>query len=322
MKATFSHKLVNGPFEDPSLFIRITREKRAFLCDIGNISNLNPGDLQKITDIFVTHTHIDHFIGFDFILRALLRRETPLRVYGPRNIIDCIEGKLRGYTWNLIQEYPLRIEVFQIDSGTVSSSSFYAENSFFRRDNSSHKFTGVLLRDSFFTVRAVQLDHHVPCLAFAIDEEFHINIDKALLEKMGLPVGPWLSEFKNAIRQHLPEETEFVISGISHTLGNLRDIAKITKGQKISYVTDASIHDENIAKIIDFVRDSDTLYCEAYFMDKDLDRALKRFHLTGKITGMIAREAGVKNLVVMHFSPKYRGLPENPEDEAMKEFRR
>jgi ribonuclease Z len=56
-------------------------------------------------------------------------------------------------------------------------------------------------------------------------------------------------------------------------------------------------------------------------MDKDIDRALKRFHLTAKITGRIAREAGVKNLLVMHFSPKYRALNENPEQEAMEEFR-
>ncbi len=83
MKPTFIHSLVNGPFEDPSLFVRIMREKRAFLFDIGNISRLGPGDLQKITDVFVTHTHIDHFIGFDILVRALLRREIPLRVYGP-----------------------------------------------------------------------------------------------------------------------------------------------------------------------------------------------------------------------------------------------
>ena len=52
-----------------------------------------------------------------------------------------------------------------------------------------------------------------------------------------------------------------------------------------------------------------------------MDRALQRFHLTAKITGRIAREAGVRNLVAMHFSPKYRGEDEKPEDEAQREFR-
>ncbi len=140
---------------------------------------------------------------------------------------------------------------------------------------------------------------------------------------MGLPVGPWLSELKKAIREQRPGETEFVVSktGDIHS-EELRDIAKITKGQKISYVTDVSLTDENIGKIIEFVRDSDTFYCEAYFLDKDWDRALKRFHLTAKTAGRIAREAGVKHLVVMHFSPKYRDQAESPEEEAMEEFRR
>jgi ribonuclease Z len=320
MKPTFIHSLVNSHFEDPTLFVRIIREKRAFLFDIGSINRLKPGDLQKITDVFVTHTHIDHFIGFDTLLRALLRREAPLSVYGPSNITDCVEGKLRGYTWNLIKEYPMNINVFCINGDKIISTSFHAENRFKRVNNSISEFAGIILSEPLFTVKAIQLDHQVPCLAFSIEEEFHININKASLQEMGLPVGPWLSELKKAIREQRSGDTEFVVSNKKYTLEELRVIVKITKGQKVSYVTDVSLHDENIRKIIEFVRDSDTLYCEAYFMEEDRDRALERFHLTAKITGKIAREARVKNLLAMHFSPKYRNHAETPEDEAMKEF--
>ena len=321
MKPTFIHSLVNSPFEDPSLFVRIMRERRAFLFDIGSIHRLKPGDLQKITDVFVTHTHIDHFIGFDTLLRALLRREIPLRVYGPLNITDCVEGKLRGYTWNLIKEYPMKIEVHCINGDKIIVSSFHAKNCFKRIDCKISEFSGIILREPLFTIKAIQLDHQVPCLAFSLEEEFHININKASLKEMGLPVGPWLSELKKAIREHRSGDTELVVSNRRYKLEGVRDIAKITKGQKISYVTDISISDENIKKIIEFVSDSDTLYCEAYFMGKDRDRALERFHLTANITGRIAREAGVKHLAVMHFSPKYRNDTYTPEDEAMREFR-
>jgi ribonuclease Z len=320
MKPTFIHNLVNSPFEDPTLFVRIIREKRAFLFDIGNISKLQPGDLQKITDVFITHTHIDHFIGFDTLVRAILRRDTPLRVYGPPNITDCIQGKLRGYTWNLIKEYPIKIDVCSVNKNKKTLSSFHAEDNFQRADGSTSKFDGVLLKEPLFTIKALQLDHQTPCLAFSIDEEFHINIDKASLKSKGLPVGPWLSDLKKAIRMRSPQNTQFVVSRKRYSLEELRDVATITKGQKISYVTDISMNDHNINKIIEFVRNSDTLYCEAYFLDKDRDRARERFHLTAKITGMIAREAQVKHLVAMHFSPKYRGDPETPEDEAMREF--
>jgi ribonuclease Z len=321
MKPTFIHGLVNSPPEDPSLFVRILRERRALLFDIGNISRLAPGDLQKITDVFVTHTHIDHFIGFDTLLRALLRREKPLRIYGPSNITECIEGKLKGYTWNLIQGYPLRIEVFSIHSDTVRSSSFYAGNRFRRIDNGSTVFDGLLLKDPLFSVKAALLNHQIPCIGFLIEEEFHININKDLLNEMGLPVGPWLSELKKAIRENEQAYKEFFVAGRRFMLGELAEVATITKGQKIAYVTDVAATDENIHKIIDFVRESDTFYCEAYFLDQDRDRAFERFHLTAKITGAIAREAKVKNLVVMHFSPKYRGEADGPAAEALREMK-
>ncbi|MCJ7481664.1 MAG: hypothetical protein MUO31_01735 [Thermodesulfovibrionales bacterium] len=320
MKPTFMHSTVNSPFDDPGLYVRILREKRAFLFDTGDISRLNPGDLQKITDVFITHTHVDHFIGFDTLIRALLRRDLPLRVYGPSNIADCVEGKLKGYTWNLIKEYPLKIEVFSINKDTILHSGFYAENSFERSENGTREITGVLFKEPLFSVKTLQLDHQIPCLAYSIEEEFHININKALLKEMALPVGPWLSDLKKAIREQMPQDTEFSVSERRYTLEELKTIATITKGQKISYVTDVSITDDNIRRIIEFVHDSDTLYCEAYFMDKDIDRAYKRFHLTAKITGSIARQAGVKHLVVMHFSPRYRNQSESPEAEAMRAF--
>jgi ribonuclease Z len=321
MKPTFIHKLINGPFEDPSLFVRILREKRAFLFDIGSLYRLKPGDLQKITDVFVTHTHIDHFIGFDTLLRALLRREAPLRVYGPSNITDCIEGKLRGYTWNLIKEYPLKIKVISITDKIIYSSSFHAEKCFKRTEGSVSTFDGTVLEEPLLKVKAIQLDHQIPCISFSLEEEYHININKAALQEKGLPVGPWLSELKNAMRGNKSGDTEFTILNRKYHLEELQTIATITKGQKISYVTDVSLTDDNIKKIIELVHDSDTLYCEAYFLEKDRDRALERSHLTAKTAGKIAKEARVKNLVVMHFSPKYKKESETPEDEAMREFR-
>lgn len=320
MKPIFHHRLVNSPFEDPCVYARVLREKRAFLFDLGYINRLGPGDIQKITDVFVTHTHIDHFIGFDTLLRALLRRETPLRVFGPANIIECIEGKLKGYTWNLIKEYPLRIEAFSIKENLVQHSGFYAENCFARTDYDEKPFDGIVLKEPLFEIKAECLAHQIPCLGFSLKEDFHINIDKAALNRLGLPVCPWLSEFKKALRENAPENTEFKISSRRYTIKELAGIAMITKGQKISYIVDSSMDEENIKKIISLVKDSDTLYCEAYFLEEDRERAIERHHLTAKTAGRIAREAGVKNLVVMHFSPKYRECPDAPEKEAMMEY--
>lgn len=320
MKPSFHHRLVNGPFEDPCVYVRVLREKRAFLFDLGYINRLSPSDIQKITDVFVTHTHIDHFVGFDVLLRAILRRETPLRVFGPANIIDCVEGKLKGYTWNLIKEYPLRIEIFSIGERRMKHSGFYAENCFERTDYDEKPFNGILIKEPSFEIKAACLTHQIPCLGFSLKEDLHINIDKAALSRLGLPVGPWLSEFKKAIRGNASEETEFRISNRKFAMKDLAGVAKITEGQKVSYIVDTTMDEENIEKIIELVKDSDTLYCEAYFLEEDRERAIERYHLTAKTAGRIAREAGAKNLIVIHFSPKYRERPDAPGKEAMMEY--
>lgn len=321
MKPTFHARLVNSPFEDPCLYVRLLREKRAFIFDIGNISRLSPKSLLRVTDVFVSHTHIDHFIGFDSLLRVCLRREVPLRVFGPSNMIDAVEGKLRGYSWNLIHEYPLRLEVFAIDNGLVYRAGFNAESSFKRIDMGVAQFSGTLLEETGFRVRAETLHHDIPCLAYTLEEDIHINIDKSALTERGLPVGPWLSELKRAIREELPEDTLFKAGDKEVSLSEVKDIVLITKGQKLSYITDASPDEENIRKIIDIVKGSDSLFIEAYFLNSDYERAVQRNHLTAKIAGRIAREAGVKNLNLMHFSPKYKDNPETLTHEAMSEWR-
>ena len=103
MKPSFHARLINSPFEDPGLYVRVLREGCALMFDLGFTTNLSARDILKTSDIFVSHTHIDHFIGFDNILRICLKKETPLRLYGPKGFIDCIEGKLKSYTWNLIR---------------------------------------------------------------------------------------------------------------------------------------------------------------------------------------------------------------------------
>jgi ribonuclease Z len=94
MPALFQPRLVNGPFEDPGLFIPLQFERRAILFDLGDLSRLPPRDLLKISHVFVTHTHMDHFIGFDQLLRCILGREKDLFLYGPIGFIGNVEGTL------------------------------------------------------------------------------------------------------------------------------------------------------------------------------------------------------------------------------------
>lgn len=321
MKPSFHARLINSPFEDPGLYVRVMREGYALMFDLGFTTNLSARDILKTTDIFVSHTHVDHFIGFDNVLRICLKKEDPLRLYGPKGFIDCIEGKLRSYTWNLIEDYPLVLHISEIDYNSIRKAAFKAKNSFKPEHIVTSPFNTVLLENSFSKVSTAVLDHQIPCLAFSLEEDYHINIDKDKLNRMSLPVGPWLGELKTAIRENITDRL-FTINGRAHSFTELKDIANITRGQKITYVVDVLGSDENITKIIQLAKGSDVLYIETFFSDKDKDRARDRYHLTSKEAGMIAREAGVGRLEAIHFSPRYTDMPEELIREAAEEFRK
>ena len=132
MKPFFHPSLVNDPFGDPGLLVQFMFEKRAILFDLGDISALSNATLLKISHVFISHTHIDHFIGFDRLLRTMFGRGKTLHLYGPENIIANVEGKLAGFTWNLVDRYEesLTIEATEVREGHVTKARFRAIDKF------------------------------------------------------------------------------------------------------------------------------------------------------------------------------------------------
>lgn len=325
MKPLIHSYLINGPFGDPGLYIEIMWEKRAILFDLGENSSLEPSKLLKVSDVFISHTHMDHFAGFDHLLRLLLKRDKGLRMFGPPGIIDNVEGKLKGFTWNLVDGYTFIMHVIEVYPDKVKKAEFRANEGFKRCDSGSLPFSGTLLEEDMFTISSCQLDHKIPSLGFSMKERFHINISKDKLDEMGLPVGPWLREFKEALWQGKSEDENFSIlmdnRPVTFPLGDLKNkVATITEGQKISYIVDSKYTAENVDKIVSLAEDSDVMYCESAYLHEDVDLASERFHLTAKQTGSLARAAKAKRLVILHFSPRYKDNPSLLHKEALQEF--
>jgi ribonuclease Z len=108
-------------------------------------------------------------------------------------------------------------------------------------------------------------------------------------------------------------------------LGNLTEqIARITPGQKITYITDVVYSDPNRDKIVKLARDSDHLFIEAAFMEKDREIAGEKYHLTARQAGELSARAGAKQFSIFHFSPRYLGqesLLYHEASETYKNFR-
>jgi ribonuclease Z len=315
MRPLFHPRLINGPFDDPGLYIAFQFTSRAILFDLGDLTSLPARDILKVSHVFVTHTHMDHFVGFDRLLRLHLGRSRALHLYGPPGFCDNVAGKLAGYTWNLVDNYtrPLTLEVNEIGPLGILTRSFRCQRQF-RSDPGGHRrpFSGCLLEEPGFSVNAALLDHGVPCLAFALKERFHINIIKNKLDTLGLTTGPWLNEFKQALYSGVDKRSEFSVPAAAagrasrFAIGKLADqIALLTPGQKIGYITDVADTPANRSGILALAADCDRLFIEAAFLDSDLDLARLKHHLTARQAGELAALAGAKQFTVFHFSPRY-----------------
>ena len=333
MKPLFHPELVNGQWGDPALYIECLFERRALLFDLGDLHQLAPRKMLRLSHVFVSHTHMDHFMGFDQLLRVCLGREKKLCLYGPQNFISQVESKLAGYTWNLVHNYAANftIEVNEyLHDHTLKRAQFCCHHRFSRQDLPATTVTdGKLLEEPAFVIRAVHFDHKIPTLGFALQENQHINIWKNRLEEMQLPTGPWLKELKVAIQRGAPDAETFrawwrTAAGTQErvfTIGELKStILRIVPGQKIAYATDLIFHDVNKQQVIQLAHGADMFYIEATFLQEDVEHASHTFHLTAHQAGVLAREAKVKNMRTFHYSPRYADNTQSFEEEALRAF--
>jgi len=279
MRPTFHPHLVNGSAGDPALFVDCLFERRALLFDLGDIRALPPRKLLRISHVFVSHAHMDHFIGFDWLLRILLGREKDLHLFGP--------------------------------------PGFRCRNEFRREAEENIACPeNVLLNEPAMQVRCTLLDHGgIPCLAYALQEQAHVNVWKNRLQELGLPVGAWLRDLKQAVLRNEPEQHPIRVAwredGAERErvlkLSELKSALRIVPGQKIAYVTDVAWHQDNMRRIVELARNADLLYIEAAFMERDAEHAQRKFHLTARQAGEIARAANAGCVIPLHFSPRYAG---------------
>ena len=298
-----SASLINGPFGDPGVYVDFKYRNEAFLFDLGDLHALPPRKLLKIDYIFVSHTHMDHFIGFDHLLRVSLGRDRSIRLFGPPGFLAQVESKLSAYTWNLVANYANDFELIATEVGqeVLVTRRYRCREAFRPAGEERRAFDGTLVPGEFFTVRAAFLDHDTPCLAFRFEEKTRLNIKKNILREMELPPGAWLQELKEHILRGAPDDQPVRVWWRSAggreertlPLGPLREKAvKVTPGQVLAYVTDTLAGGENSRRIVEIARGAEVLFIEATFLHADAETAARKHHLTARQAGELARQAG------------------------------
>ncbi|NOV22094.1 MBL fold metallo-hydrolase [Cupriavidus necator] len=320
MRPLLEARLVNDAFGDPGLFVDFVDERRALLFDLGDIARLMPRELMRVSHVFVTHAHMDHFSGFDKLLRVLLGRKPGIVLVGGPGFVAQVEHKLLAYTWNVVHRYTTELVIEAVElglGGQLRRAGFSSRHGFAREDRAAAAITGDVVHDEpAFRVRACFVDHGIPCLAYLLEEKARLRIDKERLAESGLTTGAWMRELKHAVLTGAAADAPVLVQwrdrsgdhAATHTVGELsRLILEVRPGRRIGYVTDLRDTSANVQALSQLMPGVDQLFIESVFLEVDRAHGLRKHHLTAAQAGRIARCIGARAVIPFHFSPRYQG---------------
>jgi ribonuclease Z len=237
---------------------------------------------NKINEIFISHLHGDHIFGLIGLLTSysLARRTEPIKIYSPKGMEEIIEVQLRHI------------------SGALSFSLTFHE-----LDTTRHQ---LIFEDNLIEVFTIPLKHRIPTCGFLFREKPHpLNINPAKIVAFKIPV----------------EKIRAIKNGADLKLSNGEIIpnAELTyppqEGRSFAFCSD-TVYDESI---VPFIKGIDLLYHEATFLHDLEHLAEETMHSTVKQAATIAQKAKVGQLIIGHYSSRYKDLAPLL-DEAQKVF--
>ena len=172
------YKLVNGSVGDPCVYVRIPLTRDNAMLDCGLNVSVPVGELLRVTDLFVSHAHIDHMIGFDWLVRANLTHDKVLNVYGPEPLTQQVQSRLRGYTWNLDTRGWVTIACHEIGDDTITTTRLPCETWFEEVEPPRvQPLEENVIPHGHVEVRFTRLDHRVPSIAYSLQAPPRMNVD-------------------------------------------------------------------------------------------------------------------------------------------------
>ncbi|MGK4126068.1 ribonuclease Z [Limosilactobacillus vaginalis] len=224
---------------------------------------------RKVTKIFITHLHGDHIFGLPGFLssRSFQGGDEPLTIYGPVGIKKFVMTALQVSESRL--SYPLK---------------------FVEIDHSQELFN-----ERGFKVTTMSLDHKIACYGYRIEEADHpgeLQVDK--LRQDNIPSGPIYGQLKAGKTVKLDDGR--VIDGKNY-------IGKPQPGRIIAILGDT----RQTPNAVVLAHKADVLVHESTFAKNEAKMAHNYYHSTSLQAAEVAKQAGVKKLLLTHISARYTG---------------
>ncbi|GIP32638.1 ribonuclease Z [Paenibacillus sp. J2TS4] len=271
-----------------SVALDLTEENEGiwlFDCGEGTQHQLLKSPLKtgKINRLFVTHLHGDHIYGIPGLLTS------------------------RGYvggTTPLVVYGPKGIKPFITSVLDISDARLAYDCEIIEIEE------GMLFSEGDYTVSVKKLEHRIDSYGFRIEEKDRIgSLDADKLRQLGVPPGPLYGRLKLGHPVELPDGT--VLHG--------RDfIGPGCQGRNLAILGDTRY----CRAAIELAEGVDLLVHEATFSGELADLAYQYYHATSRQAAQIAKEAGVRTLVLTHISQRYQDDAEQLQTEAREIFRR
>ncbi|MCM0383082.1 ribonuclease Z [Bacteroides fragilis] len=223
---------------------------------------------SRLNHIFISHLHGDHCFGLMGLISTfgLLGRTAELHIHSPKGLEELLAPMLNFFCHTLAY----KVIFHEFDTRQAS----------------------VIYEDRSMTVTTIPLRHRIPCCGFLFAEKTWPNhIIRDMIDFYKVPVYE-LNRIKNGADYITPE---------GEVIANARLTRPSDPPRRYAYCSD-TIFRREIAEQISGV---DLLFHEATFAESELARAKETYHTTAAQAGRIAVEAGVRRLVIGHFSARY-----------------
>ncbi len=285
--------------EDISILIKLDNYSFNIICECGEASELTVKDCQNTNALFISHTHIDHFINFDTILRHQIGGGNRVVICGPKGISKQVQSKIKAYQWNLIAEDAITYEVREIiDSDRIEVSELRPPIWDIVKTEERNK----LYENKKFSVEFTILDHKTPSIAYLFKEYDSIKFEA---NKSAFKSGAWVSRLKNAY-QAKDDLAAIMIENQSYQAKELYHLLEIKKGDTLGMIMDHAASASNHEKIAKLFQDCNKVYIECFYNYADRALAAANYHSYSKASGEIMSRCGVKTPIPIHFSRKYK----------------